>query len=75
MNKRRGAQLLLTALLAAPLVVCMPLAATAAEAPPGAGSILQQIQPANPPRRHPTAPDYRSNKRAQPICRRVRLFW
>jgi len=27
----------------------MPLAAPAAEAPPGAGSILQQIQPANPP--------------------------
>jgi hemolysin activation/secretion protein len=45
MNKRRGAQLL----LAATLAVFMPLAAQAAEAPPGAGSILQQIQPANPP--------------------------
>jgi hemolysin activation/secretion protein len=41
-------QLLLTSLLAS-VVVCTPLAAQAAEAPPGAGSILQQIQPVNPP--------------------------
>jgi hemolysin activation/secretion protein len=41
--------LLLTLILAAPLVVCLPLAAQAAEVVPGAGSILQQIQPINPP--------------------------
>jgi len=42
-------QLLLTSLLTAPLVVCMSLTAQAAEVVPGAGSILQQIQPVNPP--------------------------
>lgn len=50
MNKRRGMHLLLlTSLLTAPLVVCMSLNAQAAEVVPGAGSILQQIQPVNPP--------------------------
>ena len=45
MNKRHGARLLLTA----PLLMCLPLAARAADVLPGAGSILQQIQPVNPP--------------------------
>jgi hemolysin activation/secretion protein len=40
---------MLKPILAALLVVCAPLAATGAESVPGAGSILQQIQPVNPP--------------------------